>query len=437
MSFRSLSASLALILLALAATARAQDPPPSPDPAPDDEVRALREAAEAEAAGATPATTPEEALRSSAASEAEAGQSVLYQSLLENYHAIANRLNAFNPRLTVIGDFLGRWSVGSNELVEDGRDVDDRFALREVELDLRADVDPYAKGVLILAFEEEGGGEYEATVEEGYVTLETLPWGLHAQVGRFRVPFGRLNPLHTHDLPQATRPYALSDIFGEEGFVEQGILVSWLAPHVPITLTAALLNGENETAFAGADSDDPAWFGRAEYFHQLGPQAFAAVGTSYLFGFNDAPDPLTDRPSQARQESEVWGADLLIKWQWNQFQSIAVQGEVYTFERELGAAGRDHAFGAYAYLQAQPFQRWYVGTRYDYSDYQAQVEGAEQWALSGWVSYYTTEFLRFRVGYEHRERTSTGGGEPDLDTIFFQLTFVFGSHPVEPFWFNR
>jgi hypothetical protein len=38
------------------------------------------------------------------------------------------------------------------------------------------------------------------------------------------------------------------------------------------------------------------------------------------------------------------------------------------------------------------------------------------------------------VGYEHRERQ---GGDDDLDTIFVQLTFVFGSHPVEPFWVNR
>ena len=60
-----------------------------------------------------------------------------------------------------------------------------------------------------------------------------------------------------------------------------------------------------------------------------------------------------------------------------------------------------------------------------------------EWAIGAYVSFYTTEFLRFRIGYEHRERPSTNGGDGDLDTFFFQLTFVFGSHPVEPFWFNR
>lgn len=445
---RTLSLYLSLPVLLLP-VAHAQEPPRPPDPPPDqaradadpdaEELRALREAAEAELLGRGPGATalpPEEALRQSARLETQDTDSVLYRQLLDSFHAVANRLNAFNPRITAFGDLLGRWSVGSHELVEDGRDVDDRFALREVELDFRADVDPYAKAVLILALEEEGGGEYETTVEEGYVTLEALPWGFHATLGRLRVPFGRMNRLHTHDLPQATRPYALTDLFGHEGYVEQGIILQWLAPVVPLELTAAFLNGENEGVFAGADSDDPAWLGRAEYFLQLTPDMFVSAGASFLFGMNDAPDPLTDAPSRARHETQLWGADVLFKWQWSQFQSLALQAEVYSLKKEL-ADGRDHALGAYAYLQVQPLQRWYFGARYDWSDYDEGVEGADQWAASGWISYYTTEFLRFRVGYEHRERRSTAGGEPDVDTVFFQLTFVFGSHPAEPFWFNR
>lgn len=446
MSFRTRTLSLSLLTLLCAGAVRAQDPPPAPTPTPtpapaptDEELRALRDAAEAELAGPPPDLneSPEDALRRSAAGQTEDTEQVLYGQLLDSFYAVANRLNAFNPRITAFGDVVGRWSVGSHELVEDGRNVDDRIALKEVELDLRADVDPYAKAVLILALEEEGGGEFETGVEEGYVTLETLPWGFHATLGRFRVPFGRMNPLHGHDLPQTTRPYALTDIFGEEGYVEQGALLAWLAPYVPLELRFAFLNGENEGVFAGADSDDPAFLGRAEYFLQLTPNAFMSFGTSYLYGRNDAPDPATDLPSRAEQHTHLWGADVLFKWQWNQFQSIAVQGELYSLRKELDDRSQDHAFGAYGFVQVQPLQRWYLGLRYDYSNYDEGVEDSDQWATSAWVSYYTTEFLRFRVGYEHRERSTTDGGEPDNDTIFFQLTFVFGSHPAEPFWFNR
>jgi hypothetical protein len=430
-SCRSSSLSLLLVLLA-ASAAQAQQPDGE-----SAEARALREAAEAEAAGEGVApSSPEEALRRSAEVEAAEGQSILYRQLVDNFQAIANRANSFNPRLTVIGDVLGRWSVGSHERVEDGIDLDDRISLREMELDLRADIDPYAKGVAILAFEEESPGEYAATLEEGYLTLEALPAGFRAQIGRFRVPFGRINTLHIHDLPQPEYPLALQDIFGEEGFAENGVLVSWLAPKFPLELTVALLNGENDVAFAGTNSDDPVWLGRAEYFIQITDDIFTSVGTSFLFGYNDAPDPLTDLPSEAQQETQVWGADVLFKWRWNELRSVAVQGEVYNLKKELTGA-RDHAFGAYGYLQVQPLDRWYLGLKYDWSDYDEQVEDADQWAVSAFVSYYTTEFLRFRVGYEHRERSTTNGGQPDLDTILFQITFVFGSHPAEPFWVNR
>lgn len=421
-------------------TAVAQDAAPEPGSSSeiDDEAARLRAEAEAELAGEGPGEAPksdEERLRSLAAAEVE-DSSPLYQNLLDAFSSIANRMNSFNPRLTVFGDFLGRLSAGSHELVEDGRNVDDRVALREVELDLRADIDPYAKGVLILSIEEQGGGAYEVGVEEGYLTLETLPWGFRAQLGRFRVPFGRINALHVHDLPQAEYPWMLRDLFGEDGYIEQGALLTWLAPFAPLELTAGFLNGENERAFAGGNSDDPAWLARAEFFQPFGDTMFLSLGASGLFGYNDAPSPV-DKKGKPRQETQLAGADLLFKWQPNQFQSLVVQAELFGLRKELGNGSRDYAFGGYAQFLVQPLQRWYFGGRYDFSDYDEAREDTDQWAASAWVSYYTTEFLRFRLGYEHRERKSTGGGDPDLDTVFFQVTFVFGSHPAEPFWVNR
>lgn len=428
------------LLVALAASnavVRAQEPGPNPAPPTpqeeDEEIRRLREAAQAELDaqdGQPPPADDGERLRRLAISEV-GDASPLYQRLLDAYYSVANRLNAFNPRITAFGDFTGRLSASSAETVRDGVNLDDRVSLREIELDFRADVDPYAKAVVIVSIEEEAPGEYAASPEEAYVTLETLPWGFHAQLGRFRVPFGRINAVHTHDLPQTEQPYIVRDLFGEEGLAENGVLVSWLAPVFPLTLTSALLNGENEGLLAGSDSDDPAWLGRAEAFFQLGDQTFLSLGSSFLFGYNDAPSPV-DLPGSPAQETQLWGADVLFKYQWNQFQSLVVQGELFGLKKEVGG-GREHALGGYAYLQVQPFQRWYLGLRYDWSNYDEGREDAEQWAVGGWVSYYTTEFLRFRVGYEHRERTA----DRDLDVVFFQVTFVFGSHPAEPFWVNR
>lgn len=437
---RSASALAAFAALSLCpAPGRAQDEaPPRAEAFDPAELERLR--AEAEAAAAPPVLEapgdPAARLRAEAALEAEQGDELLFGQLLEAFGALANRLNAFNPRITVFGDVLGRVSASSADTIEeiDGEQVnlDDRIALREVELDLRADIDAYAKGVLVLAAHEEAPGEFHFEIEEGYLTLETLPWGFHAQLGRFRVPFGQTNRLHAHDLPQATRPYAQVDLFGGEGYVENGALLSWLAPFIPLELTAGILNGESDTLFGGADSDDPAWFGRTQLFAQLTDAMYLTAGASYLFGHGDRP--AADQQGRARLETHVVGADFLLKWQPSQYRSLVLHGELYGLRKELESGGRDHALGGFASLQVQPLQRWFLGLRYDWSNYLEGREDTEQWALGGWVSFYTTEFLRFRLGYEHRER---GGGEPDLDTIFFQATFVFGSHPVEPFWFNR
>lgn len=408
-------------------------------PTPDEqaEIDRLRQQAEDELMGdVAPDADEGERLRRYAQSDADETDT-LYQQLLDSWSAFSNRLNAFNPRITVIGDSLGRLSASSAELVENGNNLDDRFSLREVELDMRADIDPYAKGVLILAAGEEAPGEYTFDIEEGYITLETLPFGFRAQIGRFRQPFGRINKLHGHDLPQSTEPYIITDLFGEEGFDENGVLVSWLAPWIPLTLTAELLNGENQGVLAGGNSDDPAWLGRAEYFLSINDSGtlYAVGGASFLFGYNDSPNPV-DAPGAPHHETQLWGGDLLLKYQPNQFFSIVAQAEVFSLKKEV-AGGKEHAFGGYALFQVQPAQRWYLGVRYDYSNYYEGTEDSNQWALGAWVSFYTTEFLRFRLGYEHRERPSTNGGDGDLDTIFFQITFVFGAHPVEPFWFNR
>ena len=62
-------------------------------------------------------------------------------------------------------------------------------------------------------------------------------------------------------------------------------------------------------------------------------------------------------------------------------------------------------------------------------------ENADTDSYAAFWTYYTTEFLRLRLGYEHSE-----SDVPELDglgTAWFELNFVFGSHPVEPYWVNR
>jgi hypothetical protein len=102
--------------------------------------------------------------------------------------------NVFNPQITVFGNFVGRWDDQRVYAEDDpslGR-VDSRMNLREVEIDLRAPIDPWAEGVVIASTESPSPGEFDTSIEEGYCTLKKLPFldaapGGLKQIGRAHV----------------------------------------------------------------------------------------------------------------------------------------------------------------------------------------------------------------------------------------------------------
>ena len=53
----------------------------------------------------------------------------------------------------------------------------------------------------------------------------------------------------------------------------------------------------------------------------------------------------------------------------------------------------------------------------------------EVWGFSPYVSWYWSEFLRFRAEYQHK-----AGDVPSEDTLYLQATWVFGAHPPHPYW---
>src|SRR5688572_9283264 len=148
--------------------------------------------------------------------------------------------NEFNPSITVFSDIL--WRLDNKDVVEieDGEEIhkDDKFLLREVEVDFRAAIDPYADGVFILALEQEIPGEFEVDVEEGYVRIKSLPFeaweepplGTRIKAGRFLTSVGRINRLHTHDLPQPQRGLTIENFLGEHPYIGNGVSTESFLP---------------------------------------------------------------------------------------------------------------------------------------------------------------------------------------------------------------
>ena len=66
------------------------------------------------------------------------------------------------------------------------------------------------------------------------------------------------------------------------------------------------------------------------------------------------------------------------------------------------------------------------------------IRGRER-AIEPYVSFYPSEFLRFRLGYKLTDRTQDDGFSANeararhVNEIFFQASFILGAHPAHPF----
>lgn len=359
-----------MLLLLWAALARAADGDPPPA---DPELEALLR--DAEAASSPPPPAPQAPARAA--------------------------VNALNPGLTAFGDLVGQLGASPGG-VAPGSTV----YLRSLELELRADVDPFAKASAVVAFEQEAppleGGPSEgfgAEPEEAYVDLVALPARLSLRAGKFKAPFGLVNRTHPHDLPWTDVPPALGAL-GEEGFTEAGVSLGWILPLGPaaLTLTGGAFSGE--IFDPDGERANVATLGRAELFVGAGP-VDVALGGSAVRDLGQGASDL------------VVGGDFTLRWRPSRRQSVVLLGEVFR--------GVDGEHGGYAAVQLQPARMVYVGLREDIG---------EELVHNAFVSFYTSEFLRVRVGGGYAPASSTG-------TALAQLTFVWGSHPVEPWWINR
>ena len=93
-------------------------------------------------------------------------------------------------------------------------------------------------------------------------------------------------------------------------------------------------------------------------------------------------------------------------------------------------------FGWYAYGELQPVRRWALGVRYDWTQY--PLDPGREWAVEPYVTFIPSEFLKFRLGYKHTDRshallTDSRISPRILDEVLLQASFILGAHPAHPF----
>lgn len=330
----------------------------------------------------------------------------------------------------VTGDFVANITQHNVEKAHAGTfsGRENRFFPREVELNLFGQIDPYARAdVRIEAAEVSPGEETTVSLAEATITLLTLPYGTQAKLGQMRNRFGWSNVVHEHDLPWVDRPDVYRIFLGEDGLVEKGAEATWVPDFLPfyVQVLGGVFNGDNETAFGRGLLTHPLATGRVVAFFDLTDTMALQIGASVANG-----------ETAQRLRSTLVGYDLKFKYRpdgWlHPLLTLASEG-IFS-ERQT----RD-SFGWYGWAELQPWRRWAFGGRYDSTQYPATP--GSQWAVEPYVSFYPSEFLRFRLAYKHTERThrdlpnldGNGGSGRLMDEWFFQATFILGAHPAHAF----
>jgi len=311
--------------------------------------------------------------------------------------------------------------------------LENRFFPREVELALFGMVDPFARADVSLEVAEEfedNKRKIEATIEEAYMTLLTLPFDTQLKLGKLRPRFGLLNLLHPHALPQVDRPNVLARFVGQEGLTEQGVEASWILP-TPFfqELSLGLFNGDNETAFGRSSLKAPLLVGRLRNFFELEEWAALQVGISGASG-----------ETSQRHRSTLAGFDAKYKWRadakaWPVFTLGAeaiYSNRIVDISHPDTSAGDTRTrkrFGWYTYAELEPTKRWTAGLRFDGTQF--STDPGNEWAVSPYLTFKPSDFLQFRFQYKRTDRDVPG--QRIADEFFLQTGFILGAHPAHPF----
>jgi len=356
----------------------------------------------------------------------------------------------------VTGDFVGAFAphnVQKSGAGTFGADTN-RFFPREVELSFFGQIDPFARAEVRI----EAGSDSSVSLAEANLTLLTLPYGFQAKLGQMRNRFGLTNVIHEHDLSFVDRPNVLRNFFGDEGLVEKGVEVTWVPDFLPFYLEALVgaFNGDNTTAFGYGRITQPLVTGRLRTFFELGDTSAIQLGisgangqtadrlTSTILGYDVKykyrPEgwlhPLLTLSSEGlysrRRLEEVVEVETLVDTDGDGIPDTPVTNLI-------GKKSTRDAFGWYLQGEVQPLRRWAFGARYDASQFPDRP-GFEK-AIEPYVSFFPSEFLRFRVAYKHTDRDRTqieefnlnGATARSVNEVFFQATFILGAHPAHPF----
>ncbi len=330
-------------------------------------------------------------------------------------------------------------------------ELEEGFSLRETEFLFTGAIDPYFGGLVDLVVEDAD----DVVLEEAYLWTTRLPEGWQLKFGRFRSEFGYLNRKHPHSWYFTDLPLANRYLLGEEGLIDNGVQLNWLAP-TPFYLRvgAEVLQGDAEsnalvgpledTEPFGLDDDDGPRLalGFIKFAPELGYAHTLQLGLSAAWTdqFRQAIDE--DEGLAVEGETQLYGADAAYLYDApgpDGKGDVWLQAEVFHRRRSLepSAAAPDlpnsfdpRATGGYAQAVYGIAPRWQSGLRVEALELGGQTDAEQQVQRASInLSFLPTEFSRIRGQVQQLDLEDAS----DITQFWLQYTLALGAHGAHVF----
>lgn len=344
-------------------------------------------------------------------------------------------VQSLNPDISVIVDFLlqkkngARGEGGGDEHGHGGEGGP--FSLREVEIALQHDVDPFHRADLFLGVHED-----EVEIEEAYATALALPYGLQAKGGIFAPRFSKVILTHRPELGTVDYPLMIRSFFGEEGWREAGVEVSGLGTFFgegASEWSYALLAGKNEKSFHGGASSKPVHLFSLRHFWEPGEASLFDLGLSFAGGVYAQEAVLDGQGNVVEPEdhgdASLWNGYLTFRYKPPAralYDSLLFRAEFLRSRRASETGAKVSSDGFYLFLQKQFGWGKYAAVRFDQSGSPTQEHRDK--ALSLLLTYFPSDFSRYRLEVQ---REDPHEGSPRWN-VLLQATFSIGVHRPHP-----
>lgn len=320
----------------------------------------------------------------------------------------------WTPDIGVVADTV--YSYTSSRDDEEGNN---RLSVREVELIIGSDIDPYSRLDVTAAFSD----EEDPSLEEAYITRFGLPLDATARLGKFKPKVGKVLQIHRDSLETVDNPLVIQRYFGVEGLNKSGVdltvplNVPWDLSHEATIGVIEGGNGEDGTAF-GTSKRAPTMYARLRNYAELSDVTGLELGLSHMAGSGgDEPD----------FDARILAADLTLTQQLGANQQLKLQNELFNLNRRKTVDADGNLWGGYSLFDYKFHPRWSTGLRYDYVELvdnpSDSIHDRDE-GKTAYLTFYQSEFARWRLQYNHREVAS---GRDD-HSVYLQGTFSIGDH---------